>query len=166
MKGCLFAGTFDPITLGHYHTVIKLKEKYDKIIVAVGVNPEKTPFFPLADRLAFLKQAFKGVDNVEIDSYSGVTVEYMQKKNLNVLVRGIRNSTDLEYEKKNEMLSKQIYPQLITEYIYSDADEKNLSSTYVRDLIKNNQPFGEYLPKGVEELIKKSLAKLKKNKLN
>ena len=110
MKVCLFAGTFDPITVGHYHTVTGLLNDYDKVIVAIGVNPDKTPFFSLEDRLSFLRLAFLDCDRVEVDSYDGLTVDYMKKRKVVDLVRGIRNGVDLEYEQKNHALSKEIYP--------------------------------------------------------
>ena len=102
MKTCLFAGTFDPITKGHYDTVIRLLNKYEKVVVAIGVNPEKTPMFSLEDRLEFIKGAFANFDNVIVDSYDCLTVSYMQKNGIKVLVRGIRNQTDLAFEKENE----------------------------------------------------------------
>ena len=112
MKTCLFAGTFDPITKGHFDTIINLNKKYDKVVVAVGVNPQKTPFFSLEDRLSFLREAFKDYTFVEVDYYNTLTVEYMKKKGIKVLVRGIRNEADLEYEKQNEKIMLILYRQV------------------------------------------------------
>lgn len=153
MKTCLFAGTFDPITKGHFDTIINLNKKYDKVVVAVGVNPQKTPFFSLEDRLSFLREAFKDYTFVEVDYYNTLTVEYMKKKGIKVLVRGIRNEADLEYEKQNEKLSLSIYPELITEYVLAKKGEENLSSTIIRNLIKENKEYANLLPNGVYPLV-------------
>ncbi len=159
MKRCLFAGTFDPVTNGHYDTVLRLNEKYEEIVVAIGINHRKQPFFSLEDRLNFLRKAFENCSFVKVDYYTTLTVEYMKQENINVLVRGIRNEIDLEYEKKNEQLSKTIYPNLVTEYFVASANLKNLSSTLVRQLIKEGKDISSFVPNGVEELIKKSMNK-------
>ncbi len=159
MKTCLFAGTFDPVTKGHYDTVTKLSQKYDKVIVAIGVNPKKTPYFSLEERLGFLRSAFKDCPFVTLDSYTSLTVEYMKKQGVKVLVRGIRNPQDLEYEKQNERLSKGIYPELITEYVNANEGEEKLSSTFVRNLIKEGKDFSSFVPLNAYPLIKKAIEK-------
>ena len=159
MKTCLFAGTFDPITKGHYDTVIELSKKYQKIIVAIGVNPKKVPYFSLDERLSFLKSAFKDCPFVTVDSYTSLTVDYMKKMGVKVLVRGIRNNADLEYEKENERLSKTIYPNLVTEYVKAKEGEENLSSTYVRELISKGKDFYSLVPENAYPLIKKAIEK-------
>ena len=161
MKTCLFAGTFDPVTKGHFDTIINLNKKYSKVVVGVGVNPKKTPFFSLEERLSFLNEAFKNYPFVEIDYYDGLTVDYMRKKRIKILCRGIRNETDLEYEKHNEKLSKEIYPNLITEYVLAEKGEEKLSSTTVRELIKEKKDYSALLPQGVYELVKKAVEKKK-----
>ena len=157
METCLFAGTFDPVTIGHFDTIINLNKKYDKIVVGIGVNPEKSPYFSLEERLSFLREAFKNYPFVEVDYYDGITVNYMKKKGIKVLVRGIRNEKDLEYEKYNEKLSKEIYPELITEYVLAKKGEENLSSTTVREFIKEEKDYSNLLPNGVYELVKKAV---------
>ncbi len=157
MKVCLFAGTFDPVTKGHFDTVLSLKGKYDKVVVAIGVNPQKTPYFSLEERLSFLREAFIEHPFVEVDFYNCLTVEYMKQKGIKVLVRGIRNSTDLEYERKNEALSKGIYPELVTEYVSAKNGEENLSSTKVREAVKEGEDFGALVPPRVYSLIKKAI---------
>jgi pantetheine-phosphate adenylyltransferase len=96
----LFAGTFDPVTLGHVNLVDKLLKDFDKVIVGLGQNPDKTPFFSLEKRLEFLRVAFKDKP-VIIKAYSGYTVDFMKENGIKFTARGIRNKKDLKYEKKN-----------------------------------------------------------------
>ena len=161
MKTCLFAGTFDPITKGHYDTVKQLLNSYDKVYVAIGVNPEKTPLFPLEDRLAFLTKAFNFSKKIVVDCYTCLTVEYMLKNDIQVLVRGIRNQRDLEFEKLNEQKSKAIYPMLKTEYVKAPFCDEKISSTFVRECINNNLDFSGYVPKECYEDVKKAVEKIK-----
>lgn len=157
METCLFAGTFDPVTKGHFDTIINLNKKYSKVVVGIGVNPQKTPYFSLEERLSFLREAFKNYPFVEVDYYDGITVNYMKKKGIKVLVRGIRNEKDLEYEKHNEKLSKEIYPELITEYVLAKKGEEKVSSTTVREFIREKKDYSSLLPNGVYHLVKKAV---------
>lgn len=164
MNTCLFAGTFDPITVGHTKMIEKLLNKYDKVVVAIGVNPLKTPLFSLEDRLSFIKKAFENISRVEVDSYTSLTVEYMQKKGIKVLVRGIRNQVDMRFERENEEKSKSIYPELITEYVLAEEKDKSVSSTEVRKAIENGKDYKNLVPKESYLLIEKAVKKLKENK--
>ena len=164
MNTCLFAGTFDPITVGHIKMIEKLLNKYDKVVVAIGVNPLKTPLFSLEDRLSFIKKAFENISRVEVDSYTSLTVEYMQKKGIKVLVRGIRNQVDMRFERENEEKSKSIYPELITEYVLAEEKDKSVSSTEVRKAIENGKDYKNLVPKESYLLIEKAVKKLKENK--
>lgn len=164
MNTCLFAGTFDPITVGHTKMIEKLLNKYDKVVVAIGVNPLKTPLFSLEDRLSFIKKAFENISRVEVDSYTSLTVEYMQKRGIKVLVRGIRNQVDMRFERENEEKSKSIYPELITEYVLAEEKDKSVSSTEVRKAIENGKDYKNLVPKESYLLIEKAVKKLKENK--
>lgn len=164
MNTCLFAGTFDPITVGHTKMIEKLLNKYDKVVVAIGVNPLKTPLFSLEDRLSFIKKAFENISRVEVDSYTSLTVEYMQERGIKVLVRGIRNQVDMRFEKENEEKSKSIYPELITEYVLAEEKDKSVSSTEVRKAIENGKDYKNLVPKESYLLIEKAVKKLKENK--
>ena len=159
MKTCLFAGTFDPVNIGHFNIVKKLVEKYDKVVVAIGINPDKTPLFSLEDRLLFLKTAFSFSSKIVVDSYFCLTVSYMQTNGIDVLVRGVRNSADLEFERQNEKKSKAIFPSLITEYIFVD-DNQNVSSSLIREYIKNKQDFSAFVPPSCHQIIKEKAMKL------
>ena len=117
MKIAVFAGTFDPVTKGHEYVVNKSLESFDKVFVVIADNANKTPLFSLDDRRNFLEKTFANNDRVEIFVHHGLMMDFMKEKGLIHYVRGIRNSSDLPYEKKMLDFNKSIYPDLNTEFI-------------------------------------------------
>lgn len=154
---CVFAGTFDPITLGHYDMVMRAKEEFEKVFVVLMINPKKTPYFSKEERLDFMRLAFDGEKDIIVDSHDGLAVDYLKKVGTPYYIRGIRTESDLVYEQKNEALSKTIYPELETIYYKAFKNEKHLNSTMVRECFLSGVDFSEYLPKGVYSAVKKSV---------
>jgi 16S rRNA (guanine(966)-N(2))-methyltransferase RsmD/pantetheine-phosphate adenylyltransferase len=157
-SACGFAGTFDPITLGHYDMVMRATDEFEKVFVVLMVNPNKTPYFSKEQRLSFMQKAFEGVSAVVVDSHEGLAVDYLKKVGTPYYIRGIRTESDLIYEQKNEELSKQFYPELQTIYYKAFKSDKHLNSTMVRDAVINGEDYGSYLPKGVFEMVKKAVS--------
>ena len=156
-SACVFAGTFDPITLGHYDMVIRAKGEFEKVYVVLMVNPNKTPYFTKEQRLEFMHIAFNGVDGVIVDSHEGLAVDYLKKVGTTYYIRGIRTESDLVYERKNEELSKAFYPELNTIYYKAFKTEKHLNSTMVRERFLSGEDFSAFLPKGVYQAVKKAV---------
>jgi pantetheine-phosphate adenylyltransferase len=98
MTIALYAGSFDPITLGHLDIIKQSTEIFDKVIIGVTYNPEKQGFFTIKDRVKLIQECIKNIPNCEVYSYEGLTVNFAKEHDANVLVRGLRNSADLEYE--------------------------------------------------------------------
>ncbi len=155
---CVFAGTFDPITLGHYDMVMRAKEEFEKVFVVLMINPKKTPYFTKEERLDFMRLAFNGEKDIIVDSHDGLAVDYLKKVGTPYYIRGIRTESDLVYEQKNEALSKSIYPELKTIYYKAFKNEKHLNSTMVRECFLSGVDFSEYLPGGVYTAVKKAVA--------
>ncbi len=152
LEPCLFAGTFDPITLGHEKIVYEALKRYSKVYVAIGINNEKTPFFSLEERLSLLKSAFNS-DRIILGSYTGYTVDYMKEHGIKVYVRGIRDDKDYKYEKKCDAFNKTLYPELKTEYIYALSSEAKISSTDFRKRLIEKKDFSNIVSKNVYEKI-------------
>lgn len=162
MKTCVFAGTFDPITLGHQNVIQKCLEKYQKVLVVVGQNPNKTTFFTESQRLRMVEKTFENQENVQVVAYSSLKDEYaefLKSQNVTVYVRGIRNQNDLEFERLMEQKNKEIYPFIVTEYEYCDEQFASISSTLVRDAIKNGADYNKFVPQGVATIIADFLQK-------
>ena len=90
MKTAIYPGSFDPITKGHLDVLKRAADIFDKVIIVVSVNMNKKSFLPLEDRMMLIKEACKDIENVEVDCFDGVTIEYAKKRNANVLIRGLR----------------------------------------------------------------------------
>ena len=149
MKTCIFAGTFDPFTVGHKAVVDKLIKRKRKVIITVGENPEKEPFFSAEERKRIIKAAFKGNKAVTVIVYSGERTEYkktLEKLKAKEYYRGIRNFADFEYEKKAEEKNKELYPDIETRYI-AVKKYSYVSSTLVKERIKKNLDVKKYIPK-------------------
>jgi len=104
----LFPGSFDPFTVGHLDIVNRALPMFDKIIIAIGYNSDKNGFFSLEDRILWIKKAFEGNKKVEVHSYQGLTIDFCNKVGAQFLLRGLRNSTDFEYEKSIAQMNKKM----------------------------------------------------------
>ena len=156
MNICIFAGTFDPITKGHEYIVNECLKIFDKVVVGVGINDKKTPYFSVAERVGLIKKLFEG-KNVEVMNYSSYTVDFAKKVGAKTTVRGIRNATDREYEQKMADFNKNLDSTLQTMFMPVPKEISVYSSSIVRENIKEKKSIKEFIPdkiyKDVMELI-------------
>jgi len=145
MKIAVFAGTFDPFTIGHKDIVNRALPIFDKIIIAIGVNEEKKPMFPLAERMEIIGKSFINNEKIIIETYTGLTGEFCQKHNAQYLLRGIRNATDFQYENDLAQANKEIFG-LETVFFITAPTLSHVSSSLVRELYKNKGSYLNYLP--------------------
>ncbi|GIV32918.1 MAG: phosphopantetheine adenylyltransferase [Chitinophagales bacterium] len=149
-KIALFPGSFDPITKGHVNVLLRALPLFDKVIVALGNNTSKRYAFPFEKRHQWIKEIFRSYPTVEVMAYQGLTVDFARKVNARYLIRGIRNSSDFEYEKTIAQLNKSMMPELETICILSDPEHGHISSTIVREIILNGGDPGIFLPPEVQ----------------
>ncbi len=159
MKKAVFAGTFDPVTIGHEKVIEKASKLFDKLYVSLGVNPEKTPIFSKETRLEMLKKVCEKYQNIEVLYHEGMLVDLMKKYGIKYTVRGVRNDSDYVYENEMHFVNKNLYPEIVTLFIPCDKEFVNVSSTAVRSAVKSGSNLNEYLSHDVIEIIKKELAK-------
>ena len=148
-KICVFPGSFDPITKGHEELVRRALPLFDKIIVAIGVNTQKQYLFPLEQRLDWLKEVFKDMPNVEVDSFQNLTAEYCMKVNANFLLRGLRNASDFDYEKTISQINHIIGDGIETVFLITEPKYSHISSTIVREVIKGGGDVSKFLPDSI-----------------
>ena len=156
MKKCIFAGTFDPPTLGHKALIGECLKLFDEVVVAMMVNPQKQPYFTLEEREEMLALTVENNPRVRIVSTVGTVAELLQKENTKFYVRGIRNSIDLDYENANFYASKKLDPDLTAVYLPCPQELLHISSSMVRNSLKFHTPIGEYVTKEVKEYIEKN----------
>lgn len=149
-KVAVFPGSFDPITLGHFDIVLRAIPLFDEIIVAIGQNSGKQYMFPMELRKHFLKETFKDYPSIKIDTYTGLTVDYCKKKNADFILRGLRNPADFEFEKAiahtNRTLTNK---ELETVFLLTSSGKAFISSSIVRDVIRNGGDYTSLVPEAV-----------------
>lgn len=145
MRKAIFPGSFDPITLGHYDIIKKGLTLFDEIIVAIGVNADKKYMFSLEERKEFIRASFIDESRVTVISYEGLTIDLCKQYKAQFILRGLRNPADFEFEKAiahtNRKLSK-----IETVFLLTAASTSYISSSIVRDVIRNNGDFKVLVP--------------------
>ena len=148
MKRALFPGSFDPITLGHFDIIRRALALFDEIVVAIGVNGDKNYMFTVEQRKEFIEKAFADEPKVKVSTYQGLTVDYCREIDAQFILRGLRNPADFEFEKAiahtNRTLSK-----LETVFLLTAARTSFISSSIVRDVIRNNGDYTVLVPESV-----------------
>ena len=148
MKRAIFPGSFDPITLGHYDIIKRSLPLFDEIIIAIGVNADKKYMFPLEQRIKFIEQSFENNSQISVVSYEGLTINLCEKMKANFILRGLRNPADFEFEKAiahtNRKLSK-----IETVFLLTAASTSFISSSIVRDVIRNGGDYKILVPEAV-----------------
>ena len=150
MNIAVFPGSFDPITTGHEALVKRALPIFDKVVVAIGINSQKNYLFSLEQRLVWLAEVFVNDPKVEISSYEGLTAHYCVKIGANYLVRGLRNTSDFDYEKTISQLNFIVGKNLETVFLISEPSYSHISSTIVREIIKGGGDASPFLPTGLE----------------
>ena len=159
MRKCVFAGTFDPPTLGHQAVIEECLKIFDEVVVAIMVNPMKTPCFTLEQRKEMLALDFGGDSRVRVVDFSGTVAELLKEENTNVYVRGIRNGVDLDYENDNFYASKKLNTNLIAVYLPCRQELLHVNSTMVRNSLAFGTPIDEYVTKAVKAYIEEIYTK-------
>lgn len=161
MKKCVFAGTFDPPTVGHQDIVMKCLDIFDEVVVAVLINPNKHPLLSIEEREKLLMKVFKGYKNVKVVGFSGLLVDLLKQENTKFYVRGVRNASDFEYETLENYINSDMYPELITMYLPTRQELLHVSSSLVKDAIKFCGDVDKYIPEEIQQDIKKLTQKVK-----
>ena len=145
MKRAVFPGSFDPITKGHFDIIERGVTLFDEVIVAIGVNADKKYMFTLEQRQAFIKDAFKDEPKVKVITYKGLTVDFCLKNNVQFILRGLRNPADFEFEKAIAHTNRKL-SQIETVFLLTSSGKSYISSSIVRDVIRNNGDYTGLVP--------------------
>lgn len=155
MKKCLFAGTFDPFTLGHSEIVDKCATLFDEVHVVVMVNPTKVPYYSRSQRVRMAELATAKYPNVKVASHDGLLVDYLKENDIVYNARGVRDTDDFTYEMDMSRRNEEMYPPMTTIFFPSDPDLSQISSSLVKYSVKKGAPLDKYLCAEVAEYIRK-----------
>lgn len=150
MKKAVFPGSFDPFTRGHLDVLQSTLRVFDKVIVAVGYNVSKSGLFTVEERLSIIGESVAGMENVEIQSYTGLTIDFCNKTGAEFIIRGIRSTTDFDFEQVIAQANAKMSPNIQTVFIPSSAEFSFITSTVVRDVLLNGGDAQMFLVKGVD----------------
>lgn len=152
-KKCVFAGTFDPPTLGHKATVDDCLKLFDEVVVALLVNPQKQPYFTVEQRVEMWKLMFPNEKRVRIVTFDGTVTALLKKENTPFYVRGIRNGVDLDFENANYYASKKLDENFVAVYLPCRQELLHISSSMVRNSLRFSTPIDDYVSQEVKEYI-------------
>ena len=148
MKRALFPGSFDPITLGHFDIIRRALALFDEIVVAIGVNGDKNYMFTVEQRKEFIEKAFADEPKVKVSTYQGLTVDYCREIDAQFILRGLRNPADFEFEKAIAHTNRTL-SMIETVFLLTAARTSFISSSIVRDVIRNNGDYTVLVPESV-----------------
>lgn len=153
-RHAVYAGSFDPVTLGHTAVIQRASRLYDRVTVAIGGNPYKKGFFSVRERMELLEDAVGSLDNVSVGAFSGLLIHYVQGLGAGVIVRGLRLLTDFEFEFQLGLANRDLAPEIETVFVLTESEHVYISSSLVKEIAENGGDFERYVPPAVAAALK------------
>lgn len=157
IKTAIYAGTFDPLTLGHMDLIERGSEIFDQLILAVVVQPPKDNLFSVRERVAMAKAVVKGISNVEVDSFNGLLIDYARSRKIKLLIRGLRAYSDFEYEFQMALTNRKLAPEIETLFMMPNEIHSYVSSSTVREVSRLGGDISEFVPEPVRLAVEKKM---------
>lgn len=154
MKIAVYPGSFDPITKGHLDVIERGSRMFDQLIVSILTNSSKVPCFDTEERMDMIRKATAHLPNVEVDSFHGLLVDYMEKNRYGFVLRGLRALSDFDYEFQMASTNKKLNPNVEIVFLMTDINYSYINSTMVREVIKYGGNVEEMVPEVVMETIR------------
>ncbi len=154
MTTAIYPGSFDPITNGHLDILKSGSEIFDKVIIAVSYNIEKKGFLSVEKRVELIKESIEDLKNVEVDSFEGLTVDYARKRGTHILLRGLRTSSDFEYELQLSQTNNYLSKDIKTVFLITKPEYNFISSSMVKEILSNKGDIEAFVPKPVYQYLK------------
>jgi pantetheine-phosphate adenylyltransferase len=159
MRLAIYPGTFDPITYGHIDVLERALGLFDKIVISLAVNSNKTPLFDERERLSMIKKVVKKYKNVEVDSFKCLLVEYAKKRNAVAIIRGLRAVSDFEFEFQMALMNRKIYEKANTVFLMPHEKYTYLSSALVREIARLHGDISKFVPEHVKNKLEEKFKK-------
>jgi pantetheine-phosphate adenylyltransferase len=159
-RSAVFTGTFDPITLGHLDVIDRGRLLFERLVVAIGVNPNKAVLFPIEERVALAERVVRKFDNVEVRAFEGLTVDFVRQLGARVILRGLRTLSDMEYEFSMTLTNHRLDPGVETVFLMADGEYAHVSSSLIKQVARYGGPesLARFVP---EELVDPILARVR-----
>ena len=155
MKIAIYPGSFDPVTKGHLDILQTATQIFDKVIIAVARNSEKHGFLPVETRVQLIKESVKELNNVKVDFFEGLTINYAREKGATILIRGLRAVSDFEYELQLSQANSALASEIKTVFLTSKPKYNFISSSTIKEIFINNGDISKFVPEPVDEYLKK-----------
>lgn len=157
-RSAIYAGTFDPMTLGHMDLIERAARIFDRLVLAVAISSRKTALFSIEERLEMARACVKAFPNVEVDSFDGLLVDYAHAKKINVLIRGLRAFSDFEFEFQMALTNRKLAPDLETLFLMPNEDYSYISSSTVREVAQFGGKTGMFVAEPVRKALEARFA--------
>jgi pantetheine-phosphate adenylyltransferase len=149
-KTAIFPGSFDPFTIGHESIVRRAIPMFDKIIIMVGFNANKKSFFPLEKRVKWIRQVFQNEKEIDVRIHEGLTVDFCKEVGAKYILRGLRTSSDFEYERAIAQVNKKMHPEIETIFLLTLPEHTPVNATIIRDIVFHGGDASMFLPAGLD----------------
>ena len=159
MRTVVYPGTFNPITNGHTDIIRRALKIFDRVILAIGTSPEKNPAVHLKERMELCREAVSAIPNVEVDGFNELLVDYMKRRELTTVLRGLRNTTDFEYEFPQVYMNKAMYPDIEYIFLAPSKETSFVSSTLVRQIAMFGGDVEQFVHPAVAANLRAQIAK-------
>jgi len=158
-KTAVYTGSFDPITLGHLDVIGRAARIFDLLVVGVGVNPDKHPMFTPEERVRLVRASVADLSNVEVDSYSGLSVAFVRARGAQVLLRGVRSLTDIDAEFTMTLANRKLDPTVETVFLMADAAYSHISSSLLKQItpLADDAALARFVPPPVVTALREKL---------
>jgi pantetheine-phosphate adenylyltransferase len=159
-RTAVFTGTFDPLTLGHLDVIRRGRLLFDRLIVAIGVNPNKQMLFSIDERVALARKVVEPYDNVEVEAFDGLAVQFVRRIGARIILRGVRTLSDMEYEFSMTLTNNRLDPSVETVFLMADGEYSHVSSSLIKQvaLFGGADALDRFVP---PELVGPILAKMR-----
>ena len=158
MKTAVYPGTFDPVTNGHIDLINRSLSVFGRVVVAVAMNPKKQPLFTLEERVTMIRASLDGIENVEVVPFDSLLIEFCERNNYSILVRGLRAVSDFEFELQMSQMNRKLDEKIETVFMMPSEEYTYISSRLIKEVASYGADVSELVPGPVAEELKKRFA--------
>ncbi|MGE3174839.1 MAG: pantetheine-phosphate adenylyltransferase [Planctomycetota bacterium] len=157
MVNAIYPGSFDPVTRGHLDLVQRALPLFDRLTVAVAINRQKTPTFAPEERAEMLREVLPKDPRLQVTTFHGLVVDFCRQQGISAILRGVRTVTDFEYEYQMALTNRHLRPEIETVFVMPSAEYSFVSSSLIKEIVRNGGDVGTFLPSAVERRLRDRL---------